>query len=79
MSNKGDRLMYCDHVEAHGEKLFKLACKRDPEGIVAMRKYDPYITEKAQWMKIPNKSYSHLAPYPKSCSNDPTTGQFSAY
>jgi bifunctional non-homologous end joining protein LigD len=40
VSNKNDHLLYCDHVETHGEKLFALACKKDLEGIVAKRKYD---------------------------------------
>ena len=54
VSSKSDSLIYCDHVEAHGEKLFKLASKRDLEGIVAKRKYDPYIVGQAQWLKIRN-------------------------
>jgi bifunctional non-homologous end joining protein LigD len=58
LSNHSDRLIYCDHVEAHGEKLFALACKRDLEGIVAKRKYDPYSPESAQWLKIRNTAYS---------------------
>jgi hypothetical protein len=51
-------LIYCDHVDAHGEKLFRLACERDLEGIVAKRKYDPYIAGHAQWLKIRNPAYS---------------------
>ncbi len=58
VANRTDRLMYCDHIEADGEKLFKLACKRDLEGIVAKRKYDPYIEGSAQWLKIRNTAYS---------------------
>jgi bifunctional non-homologous end joining protein LigD len=59
VSNRNDHLLYCDHVEAHGEKLFALACKKDLEGIVAKRKYDPYIVGQAQWVKIGNTAYSH--------------------
>lgn len=31
---KAERLLYCDHVEADGEGLFRLACEHDLEGIV---------------------------------------------
>lgn len=41
VSSKSESLMYCDHVETHGEKLFKLACKRDLEGIVANQEVRP--------------------------------------
>ena len=58
VASGSDRLMYCDHVEANGEKLFVLACMRDLEGIVAKRKYDPYILDSAQWLKIRNTAYS---------------------
>lgn len=27
----GNRLLYCDHIEQHGERLFEFACKRDLE------------------------------------------------
>ncbi len=41
------RLLYCDHIEGDGHGLSKLACERDLEGIVAKRKFDPYIAEHA--------------------------------
>jgi hypothetical protein len=34
-AKKSQSVLFCDHVEANGEKLFALACKRDLEGIVA--------------------------------------------
>ena len=46
---QGKRLLYCDHVEGQGERLFQLACKRDLEGIVAKRKFDPYLLDNAKW------------------------------
>jgi ATP-dependent DNA ligase len=52
-----DRLLYCDHIEEHGESLFRMACEHDLEGIVAKRKGDPY-TEGTRWLKIRNKDYS---------------------
>jgi len=58
VSNQSEHLLYCDYVEADGEKLFKLAYKRDLEGIVAKRKYDPYIVGEARWVKIRNTAYS---------------------
>ena len=50
--------MYCDHVEHDGESLFRLACGNDLEGIVAKRKFDPYLPDKAGWLKIRNPNYS---------------------
>jgi len=53
-----ERVLYCDHVEGDGESLFQLACDSDLEGIVAKRKFDPYIEKQASWLKIRNTSYS---------------------
>jgi bifunctional non-homologous end joining protein LigD len=53
-----ERLMYCDHVERDGESLFSLACENDLEGIVAKRKFDPYLPDQVSWLKIRNTSYS---------------------
>jgi len=55
---RGERLLYCDHVEHDGEGLFRLACQHDLEGIVAKRKSDPYLLEHAEWLKIRNRNYS---------------------
>ena len=53
-----ERVLYCDHVEGEGESLFQLACDNDLEGVVAKRKFDPYIEKQASWLKIRNTSYS---------------------
>lgn len=53
-----ERLLYCDHIEGDGETLFQLACDSDLEGIVAKRKFDPYLSDQARWLKIRNTSYS---------------------
>ena len=53
----GERLLYCDHIEARGEELFHLVCQRDLEGVVAKRKVDPYLPS-ASWLKIRNRNYS---------------------
>lgn len=37
---------------------YQLACETDLEGIVAKRKYDPYLADQANWLKIRNTSYS---------------------
>ena len=42
---KAERLLYCDHVGADGEVLFRLACEHDLEGIVAKRKSYPGLEE----------------------------------
>ena len=55
---RGERLLYCDHIDGDGEGLFRLACERDLEGIVAKRKGDPYLPEHAQWLKVRNQEYS---------------------
>jgi bifunctional non-homologous end joining protein LigD len=54
----GERLLYCDHIEANGEGLFRLACEHDLEGIVAKQKYAAYLPEQTMWVKIRNRSYS---------------------
>lgn len=53
-----DRVLYCDHIESDGESLFRLACQSDLEGIVARRKFDPYLPKQASWLKIRNTNYS---------------------
>ncbi len=53
-----ERVLYCDHVEGDGESLFHLACDNDLEGIVAKRKFDPYIENQASWLKIRNAAYT---------------------
>lgn len=53
-----ERILYCDHIEGDGESLFRLACDNDLEGIVAKRKFDPYLAGQAEWLKIRNTSYS---------------------
>ena len=53
-----DVLLYCDHVERDGESLFQIACENDLEGVVAKRKFDPYLPNQANWLKIRNSAYS---------------------
>jgi bifunctional non-homologous end joining protein LigD len=61
VTKRGERLLYCDHIDGDGEGLFRLACQHDLEGIVAKRKADPYFPEHAGWLKIRNHDYSQWA------------------
>ena len=55
----GSRLLYVDHVIGRGEDLFKLACARDLEGVVAKWKRGRYMEgERTSWIKIKNRKYS---------------------
>src|SRR5581483_5447207 len=53
-------LLYCDHIENHGERLFQFACEQDLEGIVAKPKNSPYqFTEnQTYWLKLKNPEYT---------------------
>lgn len=61
LTMQSDRLLYCDHLEHEGEALFRFACEQDLEGIVAKRKFDPYLPDQATWYKIRNPNYSQWA------------------
>lgn len=61
LSASSERVFCCDHVEHDGERLFRLACENDLEGIVAKRKHDPYLPDQARWLKIRNTNYSQWA------------------
>jgi len=40
-------LLYCDHIQEQGARLFEIVCKTDLEGIVCKPKNSPYqFTEK---------------------------------
>ena len=51
-------LVYADHVDGNGTRLFQLACDKDLEGIVAKRKDGRYTPEETTWVKIKNPAYS---------------------
>jgi len=56
---RGQRLLFCDHVQQDGIGLFRLVCEHDLEGVVAKQKYAPYLPDReSTWLKIRNKSYS---------------------
>ncbi len=55
-------LLYLDHIEAEGKRLFSEVCKHDMEGIVAKWKDGLYVPDgrKSTWLKIKNPEYSQL-------------------
>jgi bifunctional non-homologous end joining protein LigD len=55
-------LIYVDHVEGEGERLFRLVCERDLEGIVAKHRLSRYTVEDGNpgWVKIRNRRYSQM-------------------
>ena len=57
------RVLYCDHVEEHGEDLFALSCEHDLGGVVAKHKASPYVSGDGvtSWIKIRNANYSQIA------------------
>ena len=57
-----DALLYVDHIEGEGERLFELARERDLEGIVAKHRHSRYTAENGNpaWAKIKNRRYSQM-------------------
>lgn len=55
-------LIYVDHVEGEGERLFELVCERDLEGIVAKHRQSRYAVanHRTAWVKIKNRNYSQV-------------------
>jgi bifunctional non-homologous end joining protein LigD len=61
LRRKRSRILYVDHIEKHGPRLFEKACGLDLEGIVAKWKDSLYrATEKPSpyWIKIKNRNYT---------------------
>jgi bifunctional non-homologous end joining protein LigD len=54
-ASRNPGLLYADHVERYGVKLFSAICQRDCEGIVAKHKLATYGVG---WYKILNPEYS---------------------
>jgi bifunctional non-homologous end joining protein LigD len=54
-------LLYVDHIDQHGERLFLLACREDLEGIVAKLRNGTYDCQHAtSWIKIKNPGYTQI-------------------
>jgi len=62
LPKQGDHLLYVNHVEGQGERLFDLVCHRDLEGVVAKHRYSRYSAENGNhaWIKIRNPNYSQI-------------------
>ena len=58
MNSAPASLIYADHIDGKGTRLFQLACELDLEGIVAKRKDGLYTPEETSWVKIKNQQYS---------------------
>jgi bifunctional non-homologous end joining protein LigD len=56
------RLLYLDHLAERGRDLFRVACERDLEGIVAKWARGPYHTDgrSTSWLKIKNPHYPQM-------------------
>jgi bifunctional non-homologous end joining protein LigD len=54
------RLLYSDHLDAHGKQLFDFACEHDLEGIVAKWKFGSYLSNSnaTTWIKVKNPNYT---------------------
>ena len=52
------RLLYAQHIERTGKKLFHEICARNLEGIVGKRKLGIYKDDGNSWLKVKNGSYS---------------------
>jgi bifunctional non-homologous end joining protein LigD len=53
-------VLYVDHTKGAGQRLYKLACELDLEGIVAKQADSPYKenARNPHWVKIKNPTYS---------------------
>jgi bifunctional non-homologous end joining protein LigD len=61
LRRKRSLVLYLDHIDGSGHRLFEKVCEMDLEGIVAKRKDSQYrATEKPSryWIKIKNATYS---------------------
>ena len=55
-------LLYVDHLESEGERMFEVVCHCDLEGIVAKNRHSRYAVEDGNpaWVKIKNRSYTQV-------------------
>ena len=55
-----NRVLFVDHIEAKGKRLYEQICLRDMEGIVCKPMISPYRTVrgKTTWIKVKNPNYS---------------------
>jgi bifunctional non-homologous end joining protein LigD len=62
MPRVAGRVLYHDHVAAHGTPLFDAVCRQDLEGIVAKWIHGCYHTDGrlTSWIKVKNPRYSQM-------------------
>ncbi|HET7442716.1 MAG TPA: hypothetical protein VFJ47_15545 [Terriglobales bacterium] len=55
-------MLYVDHIEGEGERLFQFVCERDLEGMVAKHRRSRYAVadHNPAWVKIRNRRYSQM-------------------
>jgi bifunctional non-homologous end joining protein LigD len=53
-----ERILFAQHVEGEGKRMFEQICVHDLAGIVAKRKLGIYKDDGNSWLKIKNRSYS---------------------
>ncbi|SRR6266849_759491 len=51
-------VLYVDHIESEGERLFRLTCEEDLEGVVAKHRQSKYRLDTDRWIKIKNRHYT---------------------
>jgi bifunctional non-homologous end joining protein LigD len=56
------QLLYLDHITERGRDLYRVACRRDLEGILAKWAYGTYQADGrgTSWLKIKNPEYSQM-------------------
>jgi len=57
-ASRCERILYAQHVEGDGKRMFEEICARDLEGIVAKRRLGIYKDDGNAWLKVKNRSYS---------------------
>jgi bifunctional non-homologous end joining protein LigD len=57
-ASRCERILYAQHVEGKGKRMFQEVCAHDLEGIVAKRRLGIYKDDGNAWLKIKNRSYS---------------------
>ncbi|MEM4409880.1 MAG: RNA ligase family protein [Candidatus Caldarchaeum sp.] len=58
LPERSAHVLYVDHVRGAGQRLYRVACDLDLEGIVAKRVNSRYETEGEPWIKMKNPAYS---------------------
>ena len=57
-ASRNRSLLYANHMERHGVRLFQAICQQDCEGIVGKYKRGTYTTAPTSWVKILNPLYT---------------------